>query len=498
MTGLEKETGLKPAADEGNRDSDTSFGTANLRAKPFGALSLIGMAYSIANTAITCVGSLTASLGGGGRVVFVWGLLLVSVMAFCIAISLGELSSAMPHAGGQYYWASRLAPPKFRRELSYLVGFLSWGGAIVTAASATLAIPQFILGMAVLVQPKFVIKSWMVFLGYQITNIAIFFLNLFEHLLPKISVANLWISMISTLVIFITLLVKANPKASAKSVFLEVDNVTGWPDGVAFISALVGPNWGFACLDAAVHMAEEVPNPEKTIPKVLVSTVAIGITIALPFMIGIMFCVNDLNSVVSTPTGVPSLQLFYDSIGNKAGACVLQTMVLLVFVGATCALHTWQSRMAWSFARDNGWPFSRILSQLAPAPLLVPLMAHIWSCAWVAALGCLYLGSALAFNSFVSGGILLQYLSYAICIVLLILKGRGKLDHGPFWYPRLGLLANIITLGWISVTLVFYSLPVTNPTTPTTMNYVSAVICFMFIYAGSFWIVAGRKDFISP
>ncbi|KAF7547347.1 hypothetical protein G7Z17_g7791 [Cylindrodendrum hubeiense] len=317
MGNAPKADARKTETDDGFDHSDASVGVVLATPKPFGIISLIGMSYSISNTALASIGSLAVSLGGGGRIVFIWGLLIVFLTAFCIAVSLGELSSAMPHAGGQYYWTSRLAPERFKRGLSYLVGFLGWSGAVVTAASGTLAIPQFVLGMVVLVKPTFVIKSWMVFVGYQIANIAIFCLNLFERLLPKINIANLWISIVTTVVIFITILVKTNPKASAKEVFAQVDNVTGWPDGVAFISALVGPNWGFACLDAVTHMAEEVPNPERPLPKVLLYTVGLGISIGLPFMIGVMFCTTDLNSVVSTATGVPSLQLFYESTRSE-------------------------------------------------------------------------------------------------------------------------------------------------------------------------------------
>ncbi|KAI8711296.1 hypothetical protein NCS52_01505600 [Fusarium sp. LHS14.1] len=251
------------------------------------------MGYSISNTAITCVGSLAASLGGGGRVVFIWGLLLVFFMASAVACSLDELSSAMPHAGGQHYWESQLAPPKIRRGLSYLVGFLSWSSTVVTAALRTLALPQFELGMVVLVNPNFIVRPWMVFVGYQVTNVLIFCFNL--------------ISMVTTLVMFVILLVTSSSKASGREMFAKVDNVTGWPDGVAFISAMVGPNWGFACLDAVTHMAEEIPNPRTNIHRVLIATVTLGISIGFPVIIRVILCVTDFNSVVGTATGVPSL-----------------------------------------------------------------------------------------------------------------------------------------------------------------------------------------------
>jgi choline transport protein len=47
--------------------------------------------------------------------------------------------SAMPHSGGQYFWAAQLALPRIRRPLSYLTVIFSWGGAVFTGASISLA-----------------------------------------------------------------------------------------------------------------------------------------------------------------------------------------------------------------------------------------------------------------------------------------------------------------------------------------------------------------------
>lgn len=469
-----------------------------LRHGEFSVLSLLGMGYSICNTGLTCIGSLSASLTGGGPIVFVWGQLLVFVLSLAVACSLGELSSAMPHAGGQAFWASQLAPPKMRRFASYSVGFLSWAGAVVTGASACLAISQMVFGMVILYNDTFVVKSWMVFVGFQITNALVLVLNLREKLIPTFNLASMYFSVITLLVIFITLLAGSYEKTSAAAIFATVDNFTGWADGVAFIIALSGPNWGFACLDAVTHMAEEVPDPRRTIPKALLATVFIGILTGFPFMIGVMFCVSDIESIVGTATGVASLQLFYNALNSKVGACVLQTMMVLVFVGALYGIHTWQSRIAWSFARSRGWPFSDALAKTVPAPLDVPVLAHLWSCAWISVLGCLYLGSTLAFNSLISGGILLQYLSYSSCVILLLVEGRGNLARGPFFLGRLGLLANIVLISWTLLTLAFYCMPSTDPTTAGTMNYVSCVIVFMFCYAIVSWFGFAKRQYVCP
>ncbi|OBT90444.1 hypothetical protein VE02_01221 [Pseudogymnoascus sp. 03VT05] len=496
VSDVNKEKNLPPSFD--GEETPRRASIEQFQEKKFGVISLLGMGYSISNTGMTCIGSLAASLGNGGPVVFIWGQILVFFMALCVATSLGELSSALPHAGGQYYWTAYLAPKRFKRKISYLVGLLSWGGAVVTAASGTLAIPQFVLGMVTLRDPDFVMKPWMIFVGFQITNIVVFTFNLCERLLPMFNLMSMSFSIGSMVTIFITLLVTTKEKQTGQTVFGEIINSSGWSNGVAFITALVGPNYGYACLDAVTHMAEEIPDPRRNIPKALLATVIVGLCTGLPFMIGVMFCIGNVSSVVGTATGVPSLQLFFNSIGSTAGAIGLQSLILVVFIGAVYGVHTWQSRMAWSFARDQGWPFSRTMSKLAPSPMNVPLVAHIWSCLWVAVLGCVYLGSSVAFNSFISGGILLQYISYSICIALLLIYGRDKLAHGPFWLPKWGLFANIMVLLWTSVTFIFYCFPVTYPVKAASMNYVSCVIVFMFLYAGIYWVAVGKKSYTLP
>lgn len=462
-------------------------------------LSLLGVAFTCCNPPITLLASLAAGIMSGGPTVFVYGTLLVGLASVCVAVSLGELASAFPHAGGQYYWVSQLAPARYRRGLSYLVAFLSWAGAVVTCASAMLTVPLMIIGMYTMTHPELVVKPWMVFVGYQATNIFCAFFNCFERLLPKIATANLGLAIAGALAIFITILAASPTKQSAEFVFANFVNDSGYSSkGVTFLSGMLAANWGFSCMDSITHLADEVPNPQRNIPKALLWTVALGVLTAFPMGIAAFFSVQSLDDVIAPASGLPSLELFYQCTNSKAGSIVLESIMCVCFICAGVSIQTWQSRMAWSLARDNGWPFAIYLARVAPPPLDVPLWAHLWSCIWVAVLGCLYLGSATAFNSFIGGGLLLQYLSYSICVVVLLIHGRDKITPGPFFMRRFGRIANFGTIIWTIVTVIFYSFPAYLPTTAATMNYVSCVIVFMFIYSAVFWVSSGRKNYVTP
>ena len=230
----------------------------------------------------------------------------------------------------------------------------------------------------------------------------------------------------------------------------------------AFIVGLINTNYAFACLDCATHLAEEVTRPEKMVPIAIMGTVAIGFVTSWFYSIAIFFSISNLTDLFNTPTLVPILQLFYQALGSTAGAIVLESLFMATGIWCLVASHTWQSRLCWSFARDGGLPASKFLSHV-DRRLDVPLRAHFVSCVIVSILGCLYLGSYTAFNSMVTACIVLLYISYAIPVVCLLIKGRNNIRHGPFWLGPVGLFANIVLLLWTCFTLIMYSFPFVKP-----------------------------------
>lgn len=294
-----------------------------------------------------------------------------------------------------------------------------------------------------------VIKPWMNFVAYQVVNLVCALFNISSTALPGVTFFTLWTSIISFLVIILAVPCKADTHQSAKFVFSQFVNNTGWPsDGIAYIVGLINCNWAFNGLDCATHMAEEVLNPERTIPIAILGTVGVGFVTAWLFGIAMMFSIKDFDAVSSTPTGVPILELFDQALSNKAGAIVLCSLIVLTGCGCLIASHTWQARLCWSFARDNGLPCSRYLSQVQPR-LRTPIWAHVASCTIVSILGCLYLASYTAFNSMVTACVVLLYASYSIPVVCLLVKGRSKLNHGPFWMGKFGMVCNFVLLLWL-------------------------------------------------
>lgn len=297
---------------------------------------------------------------------------------------------------------------------------------------------------------------------YELINFFCHLLNCVGSILPTVAKISLYTSLGSFFIILVTVPACARTHSSAQFVFTKFVNSTGWSsDALAVVVGLVNPNWIFACLDSASHLSEEVPAPDRNIPIAIFATILIGFVTSWTYCISIFFAINNLESLVNSPTGVPILELFNQALENKVGAICLETLLVATGVGCIIACHTWQSRVCWAFSRDGGLPGHKWLSKVNDR-LGVPLIAHVSSSMLVGALGLIYLGSSTAFNSMIISCIALLYVSYLIPILCLWYRKRS-IRHGPFWLGRLGFFANAVTVCWTIFSVVMYSFPATMP-----------------------------------
>lgn len=94
--------------------------------------------------------------------------------------------------------------------------------------------------------------------------------------------------------------------------------------------------------------------------------VAIGLATAFPFGICLSFVITDFDAVISTRTGLPLVEVYYQATGSKAGTTVLMLGFALCFFGCAAANITSSSRQMWAASRDDCFPLSRIWRQVHP------------------------------------------------------------------------------------------------------------------------------------
>jgi choline transport protein len=120
----------------------------------FSVWSVLGVGFSLTNSWFAISAALVTGINSGGPVLIIYGIILIALISTCVGITLSELASAMPNAGGQYFWANELAPQKYADLASYLTGWFAWAGAVFTSASVALAVGSAGMGCIQLYNPN--------------------------------------------------------------------------------------------------------------------------------------------------------------------------------------------------------------------------------------------------------------------------------------------------------------------------------------------------------
>jgi choline transport protein len=145
----------------------------------FTTLSIIAVAFDLTNSWVGIATTLAIAIALGGTVTLLYGIILVSFMFLANGITLAELASVYPTAGGQYHFTSVLAPKRFSKALSYCCGLLAAFSWIVTVASVTIILAQVLLAIIIQYTDSYTPETWHYFLVYQAVNALILVYNVY-------------------------------------------------------------------------------------------------------------------------------------------------------------------------------------------------------------------------------------------------------------------------------------------------------------------------------
>ncbi|KAI3556948.1 amino acid permease [Colletotrichum abscissum] len=442
------------------------------------------------------------ALVNGGAPCLFYNFVLSFLCSVCIASSLGEIASIYPTAGGQYHWVAALCPPRSRSLAAFTTGWISVGGLIVFCASAAFAAGLQTQSLIVINDDSYIPARWQGMLFYWAVLLYSAALNIWgSKMLPHANMISGILHVVGFIVILVVLGVMA-PKNTASFVFTEVVNSSGWEnDGVSWLVGLISAVYPFLGYDAACHMAEEIPNAPRNVPIAMVGSVTVNGLMGFIYCTVLLFSTGSLESLLTTPTGFPFMQIYLDVTRSRAGATVLSLLVILIAIAATVGGITSASRTLWAFARDRAVPFDSHFSYVNKK-LQVPVTSIVFVTVAQILLGFLYLANTTAFNAVLSMAIIGIYLSYSIPIAYMLFVGRGKLtrkEYGPFRLgPVLGPVLNAISLVWMTVVIIFSTFPSSQPVTAQNMNYSTVVMAGWLVFGLAYYFIRGRAKFEVP
>ncbi|KAJ5211391.1 Amino acid/polyamine transporter I [Penicillium cf. griseofulvum] len=502
----------KPTSDEDQPISDedqlAALGHIQELRRDFSVWSIVCLQISLMATWEALSAVVATALTNGGAPCLFYNYVITLIGTMFIVLSLSEIASIYPTAGGQYHWVHCLTPASYRATASWFTGWISIGGQLVFSASAAFAAGLQLQALITLNHlGSYTPNRWQGMLFYWLILAYSTALNIWgSKVLPHTN-TTAGVLHVAGFLAIVVVLGAMSEKHSASYVFVEFSNTSGWGnDGVSWLVGLLSTVYPFLGYDAACHLSEEMPRPSRNVPLAMIGSVIINGVIGLVYAIVLLFSLGDLESLLQSQTGFPFMQLFLNITGSPAGASVLTLCITLTAAAANAACVTSTSRTAWAFARDSGLPASEFFAEVNTT-LKVPVRMVLVVGFLQMLLGLLYLGSSTAFNAVLSMAILGMYASYLSPIVFMLIYGRrrsapiargfgsGSFNLGPRWGP----IVNIVAILWLIIAMAFSTFPTVQPVTPENMNYCIVVTMGWMLIGGLYYyLLGGKKRFTGP
>lgn len=202
--------------------------------------------------------SMSPSLGTAGYGGFFWTFLGCMACYAAVVLSLAEMCSMAPTAGGQYHWVSEFAPARWQREASYASGWMSSLGWIASLAGGTYVCAELVQVCVNLVWVDFDVTAWQLFLFILVLLLVTIVLNtLGSSVLPMLEVVSLVGHTLGFVIVVGILWGMCRPLNTGREVFLDFENGSGWSNyGMACLLTQVSIIWSMLGSDTVVHICK--------------------------------------------------------------------------------------------------------------------------------------------------------------------------------------------------------------------------------------------------
>lgn len=465
--------------------------------------SIIGLGFSIMGVPFGMSLTLWITLVDGGNVTMLYGWLVVTIFSIFVMLSLSEIISKYPTSGGVYHFSALLSNDKYSLISAWFTGWLLLIGSWTYIVSILFSGSQFILAIFGLKDSFYKENIFLVLAVYFGLLMICGFINFkFSKYLEIINRACIMWSLGTILIIDILLIFYAERTHSIKEILSSFDNTrSGWPDPLAFFVGLSGSAYTMNGYGMLLSMTDEVKNPEKNMPKGLVSSILITFINGLIFILPLLTILPEMTLLLDeTPEIMPIDLIFKFAIKSY----VISFLLILLLVGTVIfqgiGSITTASRATYAFARDGGLPYKDMWTTVdAIDEDTVPKNAIFLSMGVSAILPVIAIISESAFNSFMGACVITLTLSNGVPIMCLMFNKRRKVKGGAFRLGKLGWIINGLACFWVVLATLALALPpVIKGLSWHSMNYASLVTVGFLLFATVCFKWYGDRNFEGP
>lgn len=156
-----------------------------------------------------------------------------------------------------------------------------------------------------------------------------------------------------------------------RSIALDFTDPSGWGSNIAVLVGILGPISTFVGGDVSCHMSEETEDASRSVPRAIYRSAAVGYSMTILTTVLIIYSLGpNPADLTSSPSGQPYQQVFYNATESKSKTIAMVFFMLLLLFFSQITTTTASSRQIFTFARDNGLPFSRYISEVSMKGLI--------------------------------------------------------------------------------------------------------------------------------
>ncbi|KAE8165007.1 amino acid permease-domain-containing protein [Aspergillus tamarii] len=453
------------------------------------AFSIMGLLPSIASTLSFSIPAGPVGMVWVNRVRLSWlapstlqgtdriaGWLAASVFIFIVGLAMADLASAMPTAGGLYFWTHYFSGDRWKNPLSFVVGYSNTIGLLGGVCSVDYGFATMLLSVVSLAHDGNWTASRAVVYGTYVACVVVHGLiaTFFGRIMPKIQsaciVSNVGLVLATVLALPIGKAIRGGHINAGAYVFGHLGNLTTWPQGWAFMLAWLSPIWTIGAFDSCVHMSEEATHAARAVPLGIIWSA--GLCGALGFLsLAVIAAVIDVNldGVLSTNFGQPMAQVIA------------------------------ASRQSWAFSRDGAIPFSSFFRKVSKKIRYQPVRM-IWGVVVSAVIvGLLCIINSAASNALFSLAVAGNDLAWMMPILCRLVWGQDRFHPGEFYTGRFSKPIAVTAIVYLAFAIILCMFPTMGPDpTSQDMNYTVVINGALWGGALLYYVLYARKVYKGP
>jgi amino acid transporter len=473
--------------------------------RAMGGFQNFAISFTIISILAGCLTSYYIAFNWGGPVAVSWGWLLVGTMSTIVALSMAEIASAYPTAGGLYYWASRLGSPAW----GWFTGWFNLVGQIAVTAAIGYGLAIFATALLNLWFDYPNSTNW-IFVTYSAVVLIALTLNMFKvSITAMLNTVSAYWHMAGVAFIVLVLIIVPDEHQSVGYVFGETVNNSGF-SGSDFSSIAFWYVFGIGLLmaqytmtgyDASAHMAEETHQASRAAAVGMWMSVFVSMVFGWILLLAVTFAIPDTQGVLDA-AGNAVVYIWTESM-SEGWAELLLFIAVVAQTFCLTASVTSASRMLFAFSRDRAVPGYQLWRQVGANR--VPQLAVVAICvaAWLLMVPTLW-NAVVGYLVGTSIAVIGLYIAFILPVILRLRLG-DRFEPGAWTLGSRYKIVDWIAIIWVVIISLLFMAPIAPAGIPwkdefdwNVLNYAPLTVGGAFLLFGGWWVLSAKNWFKGP